>query len=104
LNISIDQEKIQAFCRRWHISELALFGSVLREDFRPDSDVDVLLRFAPDSPYSILFNHTEMEEELRQMIGRNVDLVSKQGVEQSKNARRREEILQTAEVIYAQAA
>lgn len=103
-NISIDYEQIRSFCAKWHIVELAIFGSVLREDFRPESDVDVLVRFAPDSPYSVLLNHSEMAEELRRIFGRTVDIVSKNGVEQSKNARRREEILNTAEVIYAQAA
>ncbi len=104
VNIPIDYEQIRLFCIRWQIDELAIFGSVLREDFQPESDVDVLVRFAPDSPYSVLLNHTEMEEELHQIFGRTVDLISKNGVEQSKNARRREEILRTAEVIYAQAA
>lgn len=92
------------FCARWHIIELAIFGSVLREDFRPASDVDVLVRFAADSPYSVLLNHTEIREELCHIFGRKIDLCSKKGIEQSKNARRREEILWTAEVIYAQAA
>ena len=104
INIPINHEQIRTFCLKWHIVELAIFGSVLREDFRPESDVDVLVRFAQDSPYSVLFNHSEMEEELRRVFGRKVDLISKKGVEQSKNARRREEILRTAEVIYAQAA
>ncbi len=104
INIPIDYEQIHAFCIRWHIVELAIFGSALRDDFRPESDVDVLVRFAPDSPYSVLLNHSEMEEELLRIFGRKVDLISKKGVEQSKNARRREEILQTAKVIYAQAA
>ncbi len=103
-NIPIDYEQIRLFCARWHIVELAIFGSVLREDFRPESDVDVLVRFAPDSPYTVLLNHSEMEGELTRIFGRTVDIISKKGVEQSKNVRRREEILSTAEVIYAQAA
>ena len=74
INIPIDYEQIRTFCARWHIVELAIFGSVLREDFRPESDVDVLVRFASDSPYSVLWNHSEMEEELRRIFGRKVDL------------------------------
>ncbi|HEY3415806.1 MAG TPA: nucleotidyltransferase domain-containing protein [Armatimonadota bacterium] len=102
--IPLDKEKIEDFCRRWAIVELALFGSVLREDFGPQSDVDVLITFAPNSPHTILFDHIAMEEELREIFGRPIDLLSKRGVERSTNARRRKEILETAEVIYAQAA
>src|SRR5689334_18514927 len=74
--IPIDREKIADFCQRWKITELALFGSVLREDFRKDSDVDVLVSFAPDADWS-LFDEVEMEEELREIVGRKVDLVSR---------------------------
>ena len=63
VRIPIDQEKIAEFCQRWKITEFALFGSVLRDDFRPDSDVDVLVTFAPDAEWS-LFDDVDMEEEL----------------------------------------
>lgn len=72
-NIAIDQDKIREFCERNHIRRLALFGSVLTDDFRPDSDVDVLVEFAPGSIVG-LFNIAAMEEELTAMLGREVDL------------------------------
>jgi predicted nucleotidyltransferase len=70
--ISVDREKIAEFCRRHHISRLSLFGSVLREDFGPASDVDVLVEFEPCHTPGLAF--FSMEEELSQIIGRNVDL------------------------------
>ena len=95
--IDIPKDKIAEFCRKWHITELALFGSVLREDFRPDSDVDVLVSFVEDTHWS-LFDLVRMEEELREIFGREVDLVEKGGL---KNPFRRHEILITREVIHA---
>jgi uncharacterized protein len=71
-HISVDREKIAEFCRRHHISRLSLFGSVLREDFGPASDVDVLVEFEPGHTPGLAF--FSMEEELSQIIGRNVDL------------------------------
>ena len=73
LPIPIDPERIVDFCRRWKIAEFSVFGSVLREDFRPDSDVDVLVTFAPDAQYS-LFDLVHIEEELKEILGRKVDL------------------------------
>ncbi len=93
-------EEIEAFCRRWKIVELSVFGSVLRQDFRPDSDIDFLVRFAPDARWS-LFDHARMEHELGEVLGREVDLVSRSTVEQSPNWIRREEILTTARRFYA---
>lgn len=98
--ILIDQEKIAKFCRRWKITEFALFGSVLRDDFRPDSDVDVLVTFAPDAEWS-LFDDVNMEEELSGIFDRKVDLISRRTVERSDNWIRRKAILSTAEPIYA---
>jgi len=69
--IAIDRERIAQFCRRNHIRKLALFGSVLRDDFRPDSDVDVLVEFDPKHIPGLAF--FGMEEELSQIIGRKVD-------------------------------
>ncbi len=97
--IPIDRDKIAEFCRRWKIIEFALFGSVLRDDFRPDSDVDVLVTFAPDAEWS-LFDHLDMEEELSVILGRKVDLVSRRAIERSDNWIRRKAILSTAEPIY----
>ena len=99
MNIEIPKEKIAAFCRKWKIVELALFGSVLRDDFRPDSDVDVLVRFAPDAEWG-LFDHLAMEEELSGILGRNVDVVSRSAIERSDNYIRRKAILGTAQPYY----
>ena len=98
--IAIDHQKITGFCRTWTIVELALFGSVLREDFRPDSDVDVLVTFAPDAHWS-LFDLARMQDALKEMFGHKVDLVSRRGIEASQNWLRRKEILSSAQVVYA---
>jgi predicted nucleotidyltransferase len=97
--IAIDRERIAEFCRRWKIVEFSLFGSVLRDDFRSDSDVDVLASFAPDAEWS-LFDHVAMEDELIGIIGRKVDLVSRRAVERSENWIRRKAILGSAEPVY----
>jgi hypothetical protein len=97
LNIDIPMEKIGDFCRKWRIKELSLFGSVLREDFRPDSDVDVLVEFAPDAPWS-LWEWPDMMEELKVILAREVDLVEKDTL---TNPFRRHSILTTREVVYA---
>jgi hypothetical protein len=98
--IDIPKNQIADFCRRWKITELALFGSVLRDDFRSDSDVDVLVTFAPDARWS-LFDHVDMEDELRQVLGRPVDLVNRRGIERSRNPLRRRAILESAQVVHA---
>ncbi|MBC7185682.1 MAG: nucleotidyltransferase family protein [Calditrichaeota bacterium] len=100
-NIQIDRERLAAFCRRHHIRSLAFFGSVLTDDFRPDSDVDVLVEFLPDATPT-LFDLVRMQEELKGILGREVDLIEKKSIEQSRNYLRREAILSTAEVIYAE--
>ena len=100
VKISIKREEIAAFCQRWRIAELAFFGSVLRDDFRPDSDVDVLVTFAPGAEWS-LFDHIAMEAELSTLLGRKVDLVSRRAIERSSNWIRRKAILETAEPFYA---
>jgi uncharacterized protein len=96
--IDIPESEIGAFCQRWRIIELALFGSVLRDDFRPDSDVDVLVRFHPDARPT-LFDLVRMKDELQQVLGRHVDLVSRRAIEGSRNYLRRNAILSTAEVV-----
>jgi len=98
-NIDIPKSQIADFCRRWQISEFALFGSVLRDDFDADSDLDVLVRFALGADWSLL-DHLRMEQELADLLGREVDLLNKRAVEQSHNWIRRREILKTAEVVY----
>lgn len=99
--IPLDREKIAEFCRRWEITELSLFGSVLRDDFRADSDVDMLATFAPDAQWSLL-DHVAMEEELSNIVGRKVGLVSRRAIEQSANWIRRKGILGTAEPYYVE--
>ncbi|HDH09508.1 MAG TPA: nucleotidyltransferase [Chloroflexi bacterium] len=98
--IEIPADEIADFCRRWKVTELALFGSVLRGDFSPDSDVDVLVSFAPDARWS-LFDLVRMQEELKAILGREVDLLERVAVEQSENYIRRKSILSNMEVIYA---
>lgn len=98
-NIDIPKEKIADFCKRWKIVELSLFGSVLRDDFRPDSDVDMLVTFGPGADWS-LFDHVAMEEELSAIFGRKVDMVSRKAIERSENYIRRKAILETAHPYY----
>ncbi len=99
LQVAVAQDKIAEFCRRWHVVELALFGSVLHEGFRPDSDVDVLVAFAPGAKRSVL-DLMRMKTELSELFGRNVDLVDKRVIEQSDNYIRRRNILDSAKAIY----
>lgn len=100
LGISIPIEKIKDFCQRWKISELALFGSVLREDFSPNSDIDLLVRFFAGTNYS-LFDMVRMQNELEVIFEREVDLVEWTAVEQSRNYFRQKDILDHIEAIYA---
>jgi predicted nucleotidyltransferase len=99
--INIHRTEIASFCRRWKISQLALFGSVLRDDFHPDSDVDVLVTFDADAHWSI-FDVIAMEEQLSKILARKVDLVSRKAIERSPNWIRRKAILSGAEPIYVQ--
>jgi uncharacterized protein len=96
--VDVDRGQLRLFCRRWKIAEFALFGSVLRQDFRPDSDVDCLVTFAPDAAWT-LFDMGQMQEELETLFRRNVHLVSRRGLESSRNHLRREAILSSAEVM-----
>jgi len=97
VHIAIDEKRIEAFCRKWKVNEFSLFGSVLRDDFRPDSDVDVLVVFEEEAPWS-LWDLVEMRDELRAMFGREVDVVEKRAL---RNPFRKHHILGTHEVIYA---
>ena len=94
--IEIPKEKLREFCRKWKVTEFALFGSVTRpEEFRADSDVDVLVTFDRESTWS-LFDMVHMHEDLVEIFGRDVDLLTRRSVEQSRNPIRRESILSTA--------
>ncbi|MGA7935109.1 MAG: nucleotidyltransferase family protein [Kovacikia sp.] len=98
--IELPMEQITEFCHRWQVTELAPFGSVLRNDFRPDSDIDVMVQFHPEAHprFSTL---DQMVAELQTIFHRDVDLVTRQGIEASRNYLRRHEILSSAQVIYA---
>ena len=97
--IAIPKKQLADFCQRWCISEVALFGSVLRDDFKSDSDLDILVTFAPEAEWG-LFDHLQMEQELAELSGRKIDLISKRAVEQNHNWILRREILNTARVLY----
>lgn len=97
--IRIPRAKLAEFCKRWNISEFAIFGSAVRGDFRSDSDVDVLVSFGPQMQVT-LFDMVHMQDELRAIFGRQVDLISKRGVMNSRNYLRRRQILDSAEVIH----
>lgn len=95
--LDIPDDLIADFCRRWKVKQLALFGSVLRDDFRSDSDVDVLVSFEPNADIS-LFDMGAMQQELEGMFGRHVDLVEEAGL---RNPFRRSSILNSREIVYA---
>lgn len=100
-NLAISQADIAAFCQRWNVSELALFGSVLRADFNDESDVDVLMTLKPGVSLR-LSDLMQMEQELAAILGRKVDLGTRRSVEEDPNYLRRREILGSAQVIYAE--
>jgi predicted nucleotidyltransferase len=99
-HLGIDAGAIGEFCARWKVQELALFGSGARGTLRPDSDLDFLVSFRPEASWSLL-DHVRMETELADLVGREVDLVSRRGVERSTNAIRRTAILEEARPVYA---
>ncbi len=92
--------EIAEFCRRWRIREMAVFGSALRADFAPESDIDLLVAFEDDADWSLL-DHIRMQQELQALLRRDVDLVTRRAVEKSPNWVRRKEILDTASVIFS---
>ncbi len=96
-NITLDSPAIAAFCRKWRVRELSLFGSVLRDDFGPESDIDILVELDPGHGLD-LFDWVDMREELKGLFKRDVDLVSKGGL---KNPIRKKGILASAKVVYA---
>jgi predicted nucleotidyltransferase len=99
LETFINSRQLEAFCQRWKIQELALFGSALRDDFGLESDIDLLVSFESDADWSLL-EHVQMQLELQELFGRKVDLVNKRALKQSENWIRRDEILQTALPIF----
>ena len=99
--IDVPKEEIAAFCRRHHIQRMALFGSVLRDDFTPESDIDVLVEFAPGKTPGLAF--ITMQDELSEIFGQRVDMHTFSGIERSRNWVLRKEILNSAEIQYEQA-
>ena len=94
--IDLDTPAIREFCRKWRIRELCVFGSILREDFRPDSDIDFLVEFDMKAAWDFE-QRMEMEEELERIVGRTIDLVTKTGLKWVI----RERVLESAQVIHA---
>ncbi|MGH2633592.1 MAG: nucleotidyltransferase family protein [Tepidiformaceae bacterium] len=102
MKIDLPEELIAEFCQKWQIAELAVFGSVLRDDLRPDSDLDVLITPRPGASWSA-FDLLHMGEELARVALRPVDVVSRRGLESSRNYLRRRAILESAQIVYAAA-
>lgn len=98
--LGVSQTAIIEFCQRWQIIEFAVFGSVLRSDFHPDSDIDVLVTFAPEAKRG-LTETIQMQDELKAMFHRDVDFIVKTALKKSQNWLRRQTILDSAQVIYA---
>lgn len=98
-NFDISLSTIAEFCQKWQIVEFALFGSVLRDDFNANSDIDCLVKFSNNADWS-LFDRVKMKEELTLIFKRKVDLVNKKSIENSQNWLRKQEILKTTHIIY----
>lgn len=101
-NTHVTNEQIAAYCAKHQITQMELFGSILRDDFDDQSDVDVLVVFSPDAQVS-LFSLVRMEDELAELFGRKVDLVERKAIEESPNWIRRRSILASPKLIYAAA-
>ena len=97
LNISMDA--LTEFCQKWKINKLGAFGSVLREDFQSESDLDFLVAFSQDADWSVL-DHVAMQQELEQLSGRKVDLVTEKALNRSNNWIRQKEIRETVNQVY----
>ncbi|MGB7414703.1 MAG: nucleotidyltransferase family protein [Thermosynechococcaceae cyanobacterium] len=98
-NLDFPMVQIKELCDRWGIKEFALFGSVLRDDFRPTSDIDILITFTPDARKGLL-TLARIKHELEDLLGRNVDILTKKSIQQSQNNARRHTILTSAQVLY----
>ena len=102
-HLSVDEAQLAAFCEKWGIAELAVFGSVLRDDFRPDSDVDFLVTWKRGSAPSSYFTLFRMRDQLAALISRNVDVAERHLLERSYNEFRKAAILNSATRVYAAA-
>ena len=97
--VTVDRNALAEVCRKWGIKSVALFGSVLRDDFTSESDIDLLLEYFPDSRIS-LFDYGYMNEDFQRVFGREVDLVQAEGLRTSRNYIRRENIFSSARQFY----
>ena len=100
-NLLLPMDAIRDYCQKWSIREFAVFGSVLRDDFDAESDIDVLVEFH-EGARRTLFDLVTMTEELETLLGRKVDLLTRKSVQESQNYIRRRSILRAAQVIYAE--
>ena len=99
VKIKVSKKELNDFCHRYRVRRLALFGSVVGNGFRAESDVDILITFQPDADWG-LFDHARMKAELQNMLGRKVDLVTRRALEQTQNKLLRDRILRSAKTIY----
>lgn len=100
--MKINHDEIRKFCKKWKVEQVALFGSIVRDDFTDSSDVDVLIKFSPNITWG--FEIATMRDELVKIFGRPVDLVNRLSIEQSRNHYKRDEILNNCKIIYDEAA
>lgn len=100
LPIELSGIEFEQFCEQWQVQEFYLFGSVLRDDFREDSDIDVMISFQPTATWGLMAL-VKIQQQLEALFGRDVDLLTKASIEQSHNWIRRHDILSTAQLIYA---
>jgi predicted nucleotidyltransferase len=99
IQVQLPKDRIVEFCKKWKIREFSLFGSVLRADFHPQSDIDVIVDFENDKAYSLL-DLISMQDELETIFGRKIDLITRTALDQSRNYIRRKAIKSSMEVIY----
>jgi len=100
IDLGVEASIIADFCRQWKIKQLAVFGSAAAGVLRPDSDIDLLVTFAPDADWT-MFDHYRMENELTELFARDVDLVNVRALEENPNGIYRQQILNSAKVVYA---
>lgn len=101
LKLSMPMDRVSAFCRRWRIARLEVFGSALRDDFGRESDVDLLATYLPEAHWSLL-DRARMKLELEGILGRDVDLLNRRALEKARNQSRAAQILTEAQSVYAQ--
>lgn len=98
-NIKYSQKELEKFCQRWKIIRLEIFGSAIRDDFKEESDVDLLVEYHPDF-HRTLLDMEEMQKDIEEIFQRSVDLITKKSIERSSNPYKRQNILDQAIVLY----